>query len=95
MKCYINTSIYDPELIAEFTETDLEIIKKKNVEKVIKNKGTEVAVLEYVVDLNLSIHKLANVSGINRRSVHVILIIHYLHFFKIKLVHEINEDFDA
>lgn len=84
---------YVIELIRKFRETGSVANKKRNVEKPVRNEAVEVAVLGHVyMDPTLSTRQLVSVSGINRGSIQGILKTHHFHPYKIKLVHEINED---
>ncbi|KAL1493572.1 hypothetical protein ABEB36_009274 [Hypothenemus hampei] len=80
-------------LIAKFRETGSVANKKRNVEKPVRSEAVEIAILGHVnMDPTLSTRQLASVSGINRGSIRGILKSHHFHPYKIKLVHEINED---
>lgn len=86
---------YVLQLVAKFRETGSVLNKKRIVENPVRNEAIEVAVLGHIaIDPTLSTRKVSDVTGVSRRTIQRTLKTHKFHPYKIKLVHELNEDDD-
>lgn len=84
---------YIKQLIDKFEAIGDVRNKKREVERPVRNEAVEVAVLGHLqMNNRQSIRQLSRASGVSSTSVYRIVKSHKFHPYKIRLLHELNED---